>query len=46
MSHTKFYIPSSSGSLVIATKPKTKYRVHASAMLLFHTVRSILIKVT
>jgi hypothetical protein len=35
--HAKFYATSSSGSLVICTKPKAKYGFHATTMLLFYT---------
>jgi hypothetical protein len=31
--HTKFQIPGPSGTLVNAIKPKTKYRLHAAAIL-------------
>jgi hypothetical protein len=34
--HTKFHFLSSNGSLVIAIKPKTRYRVHIAATLLFY----------
>jgi hypothetical protein len=40
--HTKFHMPNSYGSLVIAIKPKTKYRFHAAAML-FHILQKKLL---
>jgi len=33
--HTEFHRHSSSGSLIIAINAKTKYRLHASAMLFY-----------
>jgi hypothetical protein len=42
--HTKFHMPSSNGSLVIATKPKTKYTFHAEVTL-FYTHKNTLTKV-
>jgi len=33
--HTRFYMPSSSGLLVITVKLKTRYRFHAAAMLFY-----------
>jgi hypothetical protein len=37
--HTKFQMPSCNGSLVIAIKPKSKYRFHAATMLLFYILQ-------
>jgi len=37
--HTKFHMPSSDGSLVIAIKPKTKFRLRAAAMLLLYILQ-------
>jgi hypothetical protein len=41
--HTKFHMPVSSEPLVIAVKPKTKYRFHAAAMLLFYILQKKLL---
>jgi hypothetical protein len=35
--HTKFHLPSCNGSFTI--KPKTKYRFHAAAMILFYILK-------
>jgi len=34
------HIPGSNGSLIIAIKPKTKYRFHSDAMLLFYITQN------
>jgi hypothetical protein len=33
--HTTFHMPGSNGPSVIATKPTAKYRLHATAILLY-----------
>jgi len=39
--HTRFHMPSSSGSLVITIRPKPEYRLHVTAMLfcILHKLR-------
>jgi hypothetical protein len=39
--YTKDQMPSFTGSAVIATKPKPKYRLHRAAMLSFHIPQKI-----
>jgi hypothetical protein len=34
--HTKFQVPTSNGSLVIALKQKAKHRLHTAALLLLY----------
>jgi hypothetical protein len=41
--HTKFHIPTSNVSLVIAIRPESTYRLYASAMVMFYTLRKIII---
>jgi hypothetical protein len=38
---TKFHTPNSNDLLVIAIKPKTKYRHHETANLLFYSLQKI-----
>jgi hypothetical protein len=42
--HTKFHMSSSSGTWVIAIKPKANYRFRAVAMLLFCILQEIILK--
>jgi hypothetical protein len=42
---TKFDIPSSTNSLVIAIDPKAKYIFHVTAMLLFKIYKSFIITI-
>jgi len=37
--HTKFHMSSSNASLINTIKVKTKYRLHATAMLLFYILK-------
>jgi len=39
--HTTSHVLSSSGSLIITIKPKTKYSLHAAAMLFFYSLQKI-----
>jgi len=38
--HTKYRLPFSNGSLVIAIKPQANYRFRAAAILLFYSLRN------
>jgi len=42
--HTKLYVPSSRGSLLIAINSKTKYKIHTAAMFLFYIQQNYLNK--